>query len=184
MASIRYNEPLTITAGDTVKWLKSLGDYPAGTWALTYNLRGASDINIATTASGSDHLVNVDESVTTNYTAGTYYVSGRVTDGNDTYTVIKGLLLTVEPSLASITGAYDGRTHARKMLDAIKAILEGRASDLQDIESYTIGTRTINRISNQELIELQAHYQAIVNAEEDAVTGRNRRLIYSRFRRP
>ena len=53
-ATIPTKEPLTIRAGDTIKWTKSLDDYIASDgWTLSYSFRGTGGmIDITSTADG------------------------------------------------------------------------------------------------------------------------------------
>jgi len=54
--------PASLRAGDTATWLRSLADYPASDgWVLSYVLvKTGAQIAITATASGADHLVEVD----------------------------------------------------------------------------------------------------------------------------
>ncbi len=53
-ATIPTKEPLTIRAGDTIKWTKSLDDYKASDgWTLSYSFRGTGGtIDITSTTEG------------------------------------------------------------------------------------------------------------------------------------
>ena len=55
-------EPETITAGDTVKWTKTLDDYPADLYALKYTLQpisGGTPLAITAAADGTDHAITI-----------------------------------------------------------------------------------------------------------------------------
>ena len=65
----------------------------------------------------------------------------------------------------------DDRSHARKVLEAIEAVIEGRAT--KDQEEYTIGSRTLKRTPVKELLELRDKYRGEVHAEELAENARN-----------
>jgi hypothetical protein len=54
--------------------------------------------------------------------------------------------------------AYDDRSHARKMLDAIESLLESRAS--ADVLEYTIGSRHLKKMSPKELTDWRDYYRA------------------------
>lgn len=160
-------EPTRVRAGETWDWERSLSDYPASTWTLTYTFTSASAaISIVASADGDTHVVDVDPLTTAAYTAGHYEGFAQVTDGTDTYTVWSGTL-RVLPDLSAAT-SYDGRSHARVMLDAIEALLEGRASDDQlDIVSTVIGDRSLMR-KPEHLLPLRDRYKAEVLREEYA----------------
>ena len=53
-ATIPTKEPLTIRAGDTIEWTKSIDDYKASDgWTLSYSFRGTGGtIDITSTAEG------------------------------------------------------------------------------------------------------------------------------------
>ena len=89
-------EPASIVSGDTLKFLKTLTDYPAGTWTLSYDLlsddSAGKKISFTATASGTAHLVEVVASTTLGWQAGTYRYQARAKDGTDTYTVGSGVI--------------------------------------------------------------------------------------------
>jgi len=57
-------------------------------------------------------------------------------------------------------------SHAKTMLDAIEAVLEGRIDS--DVESYSIAGRQITKIPITELLTIREKYKAEVKKEEDA----------------
>ena len=73
MAEPKAYEPEKLTSGVTWKWKKTLSDYPASEWTLTYYLRkdGATATSFSATAD-SDTLVTVAASTTSGYAAGVY----------------------------------------------------------------------------------------------------------------
>ena len=155
--TIPTTEPTEIRAGDSVKWTRSLSDYPASTWTLSYALRGPGEIDITASADGDDHSVSELPATTAGWTEGIYNWVAKVTDGTDTYTIDEGTVEILE-DLAAVTGAYDGRSHAKKVLDAIEAVIEGRAS--QDQMSYTIAGRSLARTPIPDLLKLRDRYRA------------------------
>ena len=176
-ADIATKEPTQIRAGDTIKWEKTLDDYPAGgsEWVLKYAFRGtAGVIDVTATADGTDHLVSIAPATSTSYASGHYDVLGFVEKGSDRYTIFTG---RIEGS------SYDGRTHTKKVLDKIEAVLESRATK-EILESMIEGVQ-IKRIPHEELILMRSKYlqwhQQEIAAEKIAAgmgTGRN---ILARF---
>jgi hypothetical protein len=127
-APIPTIEPSTITMGSTVKWTKSLPDYPVGTWTLKYRFRGAADIAAVTaTTNGSDFLVTLTAVATALYTAGSYWWYSWVESGSERYDIGSGSF-TVKANPATATGTYDGRTQVQLMIAAIEAMLLGVAA--------------------------------------------------------
>lgn len=164
MADIPTTEPLELRAGDTWQWTRSLADYPASAgWSLAYVLINATaKISISASASGDDHAVTIAAATTASYFSGSYDWLARVSKAGQVFTVGSGRI-TVLPSLAASTA--DLRTHARKVLEAIESVLEGRAS--QDVLEYQIAGRSLRRIPVTDLLVLRDRYRAEV-AREDA----------------
>lgn len=142
-------EPEVIVAGDTVKWKKSLDHYKASDgWTLTYYIRGAVKTDVTATASGDDHLVTISASTTAQWSPGTYWWIARVSKSGEAYTVANGIF-KVKENLAGIAGTYDGRSHARRVLEALESVREevaakgyaeieiaGRRYKITSIEQY------------------------------------------------
>jgi len=184
-ATIPSTEPSSFRAGDLLTWTKSLADYPANqSWTLAYTLiNAASKITINASASGADFLVSVAAATTAAYTAGAYQWMARVTKATEIYTVGQGTI-EILPNLATAT-TFDGRTHAKTMLDAIEAAFEGKASSTQ--LEMEINGRRIKSFSPEEMIRWRSYYKMEVAKEGDAEsltrTGINRRRIGVRFTR-
>lgn len=179
-ADVPTVEPNSVRAGDTWTWSRSLSDYPAPTWTLAYALLNAgAKISITAAADGTDHLVTVAASSTAGYVPGTYSAVARATSGAESWTVWTGII-EVLPNLAALT-SYDGRTHARKVLEAIEAVLEGRAST--DQQSVTIGDRAIVKVPVADLLKFRDAYKLEVASEEAAdrlsqgIGGRGRIMV-------
>jgi hypothetical protein len=163
--TIPTTEPLSPRAGDTWQWTRSLSDYPADTWTLTYTAWNASAaITITASADGTDHSVSVPSATTGAYAAGRYDWTARVTDGTDTFTVASGTWQI----LPAVGAAMDTRSHARVMLDGLNALLEGRASDGDiDVVRTTLGDHT-TEFDLPTLLKLRDRYAAAVRLEDDA----------------
>lgn len=170
MTDIATIEPVEIVVGDTLEWQKSLADYPAPSWTLNYYFRGrVGSFDITASASGSDHLVTVAKATTAGYKAGDYQWTAVVSSATERFTVGEGLT-TVKPDPTKTGAGLETRGHARKVLDAIEAVLEGRAS--KDQEEYTIGQRSLKRTPLEELMKLRNRYRAEVLAEEGKSAGK------------
>jgi hypothetical protein len=182
MADIPTLEPSSVNAGDTWRWTRSLADYPASAgWALSYTLINASaKITISASASGDDHAVTVAAATTAGYAAGTYDWRARVSKDGEVYTVGEGRI-TVRNAFAAST--FDARSHARKTLDAIEAVIEGRASSA--VAEYTIAGRSLKHIPVADLLALRDKYRAEVLREDAAAAVAaglpDRRRVFVRF---
>ena len=100
--------------------------------------------------------------------AGTYWFVARASDGLDVHDVDEGQL-EVLPDLAAVSGPHDGRSHAKRVLDALEAVIEGRAT--VDQSSYKINNRELSRTPIPDLISLRKYYRAEVLRERNKASG-------------
>ncbi|CUW39682.1 putative phage-related protein [Magnetospirillum sp. XM-1] len=183
MATIPTREPDKLVAGDTWRWRRDdLADYPAGGgWTLSYVLINASGkITFSAGADGDAFLVDVAAATTANKTAGTYGWEAFVTKGSDRFRVGTGRV-EVLPNFET-TATADTRSHARRTLEAIDAVIEKRAS--KDQMSYQIDGRRLDRTPLPDLIRLRSYYVSQVRREDDAAAvaaGRGGRMVLTRF---
>lgn len=174
----------TITVGDTLNFVSSVAaypklvDYPATAgWTLTHKLMprvSGTVLSFNATAEGADYRSIVLAATTAAWDAGFYSWAAYVTKAAERYTVAQGETVIVgDPAN---TNALDGRTHSRKTLDAIEAVIEGRAT--KDQMAYTIGTRSLQRMPIKDLLLFRAQYRLEVQNEERAASGyRGGRLL-------
>jgi len=165
--SIPTNEPFSVVAGDTWQWdREDLTDYPASEWTLEYYLvKSGKQIKIIASAQGNYFRVNVPATTTANYPAGVYKWNAYVSKGSDRFKVDNGTL-EVKQNYATQIDGYDDRSHVKKVLDAIEAVIEGRAT--QDHLSYSIAGRSISKMSPDELIRWWSFYKQQYQKELDA----------------
>lgn len=157
MTDIPTVEPLEWAAGDTVQWTKDLADYPAGTWTLAYYFRGAAGGLAATaTASGTTHAITITAAQSAVLAPGRYAWEAYVTSGSVRHRVGGGTVL-VTRNLAATPAGFDARQHCEKVLDAIEAVIEGRAT--RDQQSYSIAGRSLQRMPVADLIVLRDKYK-------------------------
>lgn len=164
-ADIPTIEPTEWRVGETVKWEKDLSaHYPAdGGWTLTYTLlNSAQRYTAAGAASGKKFLITLSAATTATYAVGTYSLIGRVSKAGEVFQIYAGTV-TLRPDLIS---AVDTRSHVKKVLDAIEAVIAGTATKEQ--ASYAIGTRSLQRRSIPELLVLRSTYKAEYERELDA----------------
>ncbi len=182
MADIPRTEPLSVNAGDTIRWTRTLADYPASAgWVLTYTLlNAAAKITITSAASGDDHAVNVAAATSAAWVAGDYAWRAQVSKAGEVYTVAEGRM-TVAPSFGAAT--LDTRSSARKALEAVEAYL----ADPNNLTAakYEIAGRSLDRFP---LSELWAHRDRLrfEVAREDAATRAaaglpDKRRVFVRF---
>ncbi len=92
----------------------------------------------------------------------------RATDGT-TVVEIEAGQITIKPDLASISATHDGRNHVQRVLDAIEAVLERRAT--QDQEKYKINNRELWRTPLSELLVLRDRYRSELRRMRAAAKG-------------
>ena len=167
MADIPSQEPLSIRAGDTWRWTRTISDYPATSWTLKYRFKNAGGgFEVTASAAGSDFDITVAAATTAAYAAGRYTWISWVESGSEKYTIEQGeveVLPDYRTGLASV--ALDDRSHARKMLDAIEAWLESRDPAVAE---YEIAGRRMKYVPLAELIKLRNRYQTEIASEENA----------------
>ncbi len=171
MADIPSTEPAVFTAGDTLKFTRSLADYPAGEgWVLSYTLvNSASKISFSAATYGDDYLVTVSAATTTSWAAGAYTWVSRVTNLTETFTVSNGTL-TILPNLAAVgITTYDGRSDARIILDSLLAAYKAHSvAGSAHVGEYEIAGRRMKYRNAAEILQQISHWQTIVAAEERA----------------
>lgn len=162
-------EPSQFEAGTTVKWTKDLStDYPADDgWALTYTFINASG-KFAVSASASAKIFSVVIAAADSlaFLAGAYKWVSRVTKAAETYTVAFGHCEVLPNLAASSIKTFEDRSHVKKVLDSIEAVIEGRAT--KDQMSYMIAGRQLSRTLIADLLVLRDRYRADYARELDA----------------
>lgn len=185
--TVPTREPAAVVAGDTVTWLKTVADYPAGDgWVLKYRLiNAAGKIDITASASGDDHRVLVSASTSAAWAAGTYtwqaYVDGV---SSQRFTVGTGSI-EIKPNLAAQASGYDSRTAAKKALDAIEAALLTHGTNSAWQQEYEIAGRRMKFKTVGDFLALRDRLKAEVAREETAARLANglpgKSKVYVRF---
>lgn len=171
--------PTSFSAGTTVKYTRSLPDYPANDgWTLTVALRGAGAVNATVSPSGADFLVTFPATLTTGLPAGSYEWLERVTKAGETFDAAAGQVV-VTPNVAA-AGAGELMSHEERALAALIARRDGRLT--ADQETIQVDSMAISRIPFELLERLIDKYQRIVNAQRSGGAPLKRTLVS--FRRP
>lgn len=157
--------PAELYAGDTWEWLRELADYPATTHtAVWYFERADANFSVTAAASGSSHSAVVTAGTTVAYRAGAYQWRLVVTKISDsTRKVVEHGFLEVLANPAAV-GNRDWRSHARRTLDAIEAVIEGKASS--DQAATTVDGVSLSRYLWEDLTRLHDRYRRMVADEE------------------
>lgn len=157
--------PDTWIPGDTIQWYTTIdtSQYDTTNYTLVYTFTdGTTSITSSGTQYNSQAFLNtVASGVTATLSANTTYgYSATLVDASSglRYTIDNGLILTeVNYGLSPTT---DPRSFYEKALDAIEAVIEGRASET-DL-SYSIGSgstaRSLSKMSFDELISARGFF--------------------------
>jgi hypothetical protein len=163
MDGVNMAEPEKLVSGDTWEWQRNdLAAYPASEgWTLKYVLINATDkIEIDAITHGDDFKVYLAAADTTAKAAGTYRFEASVSKNGDRYRVGTGNIEVLADFASADT--LDTRSHARRVLAAIEAVIERRAT--KDQEEYQIDGRSLKRTAIGDLLLLRNRYrQEVVN---------------------
>ena len=173
-ANAPEGEPLEVVVGDFIQWKRTdiATDYPPATHSAEYVARitggGASEIKLVATEQDGYYLFTVDSVTSSTFVAGKYHWQLEITQTSS------GNRLVVD------TGDFeaipdmddnqaDPRIHAEIMVDKIQTILEGKADS--DVANYSIGGRSISKMSFEELMDARDRFKA------EVVQHNNRELV-------
>ena len=163
-------EPGALASGDRWVWKRPdlVGSYPTSLYSLTYEFQddaggGSANAFTITAVEITDaYIVEVASATTAAYSPSTYRWSAFITKTSDSQRVtVDTGFLTVEANYANTTA--DQRSHAKKVLDSIQAVMENRATI--DQSSFSIAGRSLSRMSVDELFAYRDRYQTEYNAE-------------------
>jgi len=157
-------EPSTLVAGDRFTWKRDdlAGDYSPSAFALTYEFHsdvgggGTKKFTITATEADDTYYIEVGSSTTASYTPGDYVWEAYITRSSDSERIMVDSGRTKITINLANTNA-DLRSHAKKVLDAIEAVIENRATI--DQSSMSIAGRSLSRMNIDELINFRMQYK-------------------------
>jgi hypothetical protein len=167
MAVERLTEiPSEIFAGATIRWTLTFNTFLAsegGTVSFYLNStdRKINSTDLTVTASGDDYLVDAASTVTALWPAGTYYYQIEHVLSGETDIIETGQII-VKARQATDTG-FDGRTHNKKRLDAIRSEIDKLIAD--PAQSVFVGGVQYNFIDINKLYKMEGDYEVAVNLE-------------------
>lgn len=181
-APVATKEPLEIFAGDSLSWSKTLSDFPATEWTLTYRIlaqQGAAAQTLTATADGSDFLITVDAENTADWVPATYQLIGFVESSSERVQIYSGKL-TVKPDPATVT-ALDSSTYLEKILAKLEAvILKGV---IRAPIRYSYGGVSTEILSLKDALDARDRIKAQIEHAVMVASGTQRRIL-TRFRMP
>jgi len=162
-ANAPEGEPKEVVVGDFIQWKRSdlVADYPPSSYTATYVARitdgGSTEIQLTGTNQTTHYLFTVDSVTSTNFLPGKYHWQLEVVQNSS------GNRLVVDigdfdaiPDMD--VNQADPRIHAEIMIDKIQSILEGKADS--DVNSYSVGGRSLSKMSFAELQDARDRYKA------------------------
>jgi len=183
-----YDNP--IVAGNTINWKKTTlySDYPNSAYAIAYQatLNGTPGTNFTVTGSvtSEEWIFTIAHGTSGSITPGIYQWNLYVTKSSSSERkILESGVWEVVPNISTNT-SVDVQSHARKVLSAIEAVIEGRAS--QDQMSYSIAGRSLSRMPIDDLLNFRDRYKAEWNKEKRLQRGKagkgNDGIIISYFK--
>jgi hypothetical protein len=167
-----------LVAGNTWDFTTAAADYPASDgWALTLYLtprshaHHASSISIVSVPAddGIAHRFQRTATNTASIQPGQFSFAVNAIKGAEVYT-LDGTYwsgeVTVLPNPATLAVGTDTRAHAEKVLAAIEAVIEGRATS--DQEEMSIAGRSLKRIPFNDLLVIRNKYSGQLASQRAA----------------
>ncbi len=154
-------EPNELQLGDFWAWKRTdlSVDYPTASYSLSYEFNlidGATVSNFTLTASESNNEYVIESTNTTSYAKGEYNWIAYITRSSDTARIkISEGFTEIQDNYATTTASV--RSHAKKVLDAIEAVIENRAT--MDQSSMSIAGRSLSRLTVDELMTFRDRYK-------------------------
>jgi len=168
VSSKNGNDALSVAAGDSVSFIVTADGFSsADGWALEFAVVNAGGLIQFSSASQSDgsFLIEVAATVTANWPAGRYQYQAYLKKGGERIIAMQGDASVTENFSAQSAG-FDARSHVQTVLDALEAMLAGKASI--DQQSYSIGDRQLSRMTPEEILVWRNKYRQELRAEQQA----------------
>lgn len=175
-------EPHKLIAGDSIRWRRILPDYPpVDGWTLQYKLVSLGQKHtIEASGDGNGYQVNLTSLDTSAWAAGEYQLVAMVSRDDDRHTVGSQRVI-VKPNPASAD--YDPRSHAEKMLSALREQLQKKAT--KGKQSVTVDGQTVTYATWDEMVNAEQYYRGRVNRQRrrarDKRTGRKSNRVLARM---
>lgn len=163
--TIPTTEPQRFIQGALVEWTRSLTNFPASAWTLTYTFVSPThQFTVVATADGNTHSAAISAAASLDVPAGEYAWQAVADDGALDLKEIDAGFLLVRRRFSEEADGFEVRSFAARMLALIEARLEGTA-DRDDL-SYSTEGLSVSRYSPEQLEERRAFYRRIVVHEQ------------------
>lgn len=163
--------PRSILAGMTLEHRVVTTYHAAPEWTLRAILRGPGHIDdLQAVHDGRNHVFRASAAATAQWLPGEYVYSLRATDEDGVVMELDSGTVLVRPDISMLPAAgYDARSHVARVLDAIEAVIEKRAT--LDQEEYRINNRELKRTPIGDLLRLRDRYRAELRRMTAARSG-------------
>lgn len=169
--------PTQHTAGDVQPFRLELPDHPPGAdRAVRLALQGPTDQTIDAAADGTGWLLSLPATLP----AGHYAFALAAFLSGARQTLQTGLLHVLPDPFAASPAVLDRRSHALRMVSAIEAVLERRAS--KDENGYEVEGMRLDRHSVDDLLRLLRKYRREVRRETRRAADQPVRVDHVRYR--
>lgn len=154
-----------IVAGDTFKLDYYNSDYSSSEYDIEIHLRGyglepidivEGSTGVTITPEGNGWTITVKADNTEDYSTGIYSYAIYAVKTDERYEMERGQV-EVKANLVALASTDDPRSHVKKVLDAIEAVIVGRATN--DELSYSIAGRSLSLTPIADLLVLRDKYK-------------------------
>lgn len=159
-------EPDFFIKGERVRFTLTNGDYLASAgWSARMDVVGEADsFTWSSAASGDAHAFDISPADSAKRKSGRYRYQLWFVLGTTDARVFREGELVIEDSL-NLKDKSDTRSYARRSLDVIRAVIEGRLD--ADMENYTIAGRSVTLMSSQDLRDWEDYFSRKVQVERN-----------------
>lgn len=166
------------------EWLDiqlSFIDYPSSQYTLSYIFVGDTSQHEIVCTQNADNTFQLESEVVGD--PGEYKFQAVATDSLSHKFYVDSGSVTYEINYATLTTGQDNRSHVKKVLDALEAMIEGKATS--DQIYYMIEGRALSRIPPDQLMMWYEKYKHMYEQElklERRKRGKSTGKIYVEFR--
>lgn len=160
--SVKQGWPASHQAGDTLRFDILKGDFdPSVDIVNVYLSSNANNYTFQSTDNENYFRFDVAALSTGSWQKGLYTLQASVTCEDGAVFTIHTSNIEIFPNLS--IGNADPRSHARRVLESIEAVIEGTASS--DVLAYEIAGRRLERYPISELLKLRSIYRREFQSE-------------------
>lgn len=163
------NTPTRLNAGDSLEWGASFVGFPASKgWSLSFALTNSTHsytTEFVVSPLGDDFSISLSATNSAALAVGEYALFAIMQKGDKRQTVGE----TRFRVLPNVTTLHDRRTQAERTLEAIEALLEGKADDDQQMIQYA--GRTLSRYTFEHLEQIRSRLRRTVARQRARKAG-------------